>query len=104
MSNYKHELIIIISNHGFREEIMETAKLNGARGGTVIHGKSTATEETVKFFGITIQPDKDLILIVTKSEKKSAIMKSVSDNHGLNTEARALCFSVPVSETVGFNF
>lgn len=34
MSNYKHELIIIISNHGFREEIMETAKLNGARGGT----------------------------------------------------------------------
>lgn len=104
MSDYKHELIIVVSNQGFVDEIMETAKLNGARGGTVVHGRSTANEEAVKFFGITVQPEKELIFIVTSREKKSAIMKSITDTHGLNTEAKALCFSLPVSETVGFNF
>ena len=104
MSEYKYELVIIISNQGFVEEIMETAKLNGARGGTVVHGRSTATEEAIKFFGIKVQPEKSVILIVTTKEKKSAIMKAVTDNHGVNTEARALCFSLPVTETVGFNF
>lgn len=104
MSEHKHELIIIISNQGFVDEIMETAKLNGARGGTVLHGRSTATAEAVKFFGITVQPEKEIILIVTTKSKKSAIMKAITDKHGVNTEARSLCFSLPVSETVGFNF
>ncbi|MCK9471540.1 MAG: P-II family nitrogen regulator [Bacilli bacterium] len=104
MNDFKHELIVIISNHGFVDEIMETAKLNGARGGTVLHGRSTATEDAVKFFGIKVQPEKSIILIVTTKAKKSTIMKAVTDKHGVNTEARALCFSVPVSETVGFNF
>lgn len=104
MSSFKHELIIIISNQGFTEEIMETAKLNGARGGTVIHGRGTSNEETVKFFGIKVQPEKELLLIVTTEDKKSAIMKAVTDNHGFNSEARSLCFSLPVSEIVGFNF
>jgi hypothetical protein len=104
MSENNYELIIIISNQGFVDDIMETAKLNGARGGTVIHGKSTVQQDAVKFFGITVQPEKELILIVTTKEKKSEIMKAVANNHGVQTEARALCFSVPVSETVGFNF
>ena len=104
MSNYKHELIIIISNQGYADEIMETAKLNGARGGTVIHGRSTANEETVQFFGIKVQPEKELILIVTSKEKKSTIMKAVTDNHGFSSDAKSLCFSLPVSEIVGFNF
>lgn len=104
MTDHTLELIVIISNQGFKDEIMETAKLNGARGGTVLHGRSTANSETIKFFGIKVQPEKEVILIVTKKEKKSAIMKAVADNHGVNTEARSLCFSLPVLDSVGFKF
>ena len=104
MSEYMYELIIIICNHGFTDEIMQTAKLNGARGGTVLHGRSTATAEAVKFFGIKVQPEKSILLIVTTKAKKATIMKAVTDKHGLNTDANALCFSVPVSDAIGFNF
>ncbi|HHX00516.1 MAG TPA: P-II family nitrogen regulator [Acholeplasmataceae bacterium] len=104
MSSYKYELIIIISNQGHTDKIMETAKENGARGGTVIHGRSATNEEAVKFFGIKIQPEKELLLIVTTKDKKTNIMKAVSDKHGLSTDTKALCFSVPVSDIVGFNF
>jgi len=100
----KYELIMIICNHGYSEEIMESAKLAGARGGTIMHGRSTATHEEKKFFGITIHPEKDILLIVTTDIKKSDIMKSVVTNHGVETDAHSLCFSVPVDEVFGFNF
>lgn len=103
MENYILELIIIISNRGFKDEIMETAKQNGARGGTILHGKSSGTKEAMKFFGISIMPEKDLILIVTNKETKNQIMQAVSEKHGVHTNARALCFSLPVTDAVGFN-
>jgi len=104
MQSINYELIIVISNQGFVDEIMDTAKKAGARGGTIIHGKGTADEETAKFFGLTIQQDKELLLIVTKTIEKNKIMQAIVDNHGLDTNSRALCFSLPVTDVCGFNF
>lgn len=100
----KYELIVTICNHGYSEEIMESAKQAGAKGGTIMHGRSTAINETKKFFGITIHPEKDMLLIVTTEIKKTDIMKAIATNHGVATEAHALCFSVPVDDLIGFNF
>jgi len=104
MSNFQYELIIVISNQGYVDDIMETAKANGAKGGTVLHGRSATFKEAVKFFGITVHPEKELLLIVTKADVKAQIMKAIGDKHGIDTEARALCFSLPVTDLVGFNF
>lgn len=100
---FNYELIITISNIGYSDDIMKSAKKAGARGGTVVHGRGTADEETIKFFGLTIQPEKELLLIVTTVENKKDIMKIIIENHGLDTKAKALCFSMPVTETCGFN-
>lgn len=100
----KYELIIVICNHGFSEEVMETAKAKGARGGTIMHGRGTAQHEVKKFFGITIQPEKDIILIVVEESYKTVIMQAINANHGINEEPHAICFSVSVDEAVGFNF
>lgn len=104
MINIDYELIITISNHGFGDDIMKSAKKAGAKGGTIIHGRGTVSEEAVKFFGLTIQPEKELLLIVTKVESKKEIMQAILDNHGFDKEARALCFSLPVTDICGFNF
>ncbi len=104
MSQIKHELIIVISNHGFADDIMNSAKQAGAKGGTIIHGRGTADEETVKFFGLTIQPEKEILLIVTKAETKEDIMLAITSEHGVNQKARAVCFSLPIIDVCGFNF
>jgi hypothetical protein len=100
----KYELILTISNHGYSKEIMETAKLAGARGGTIMHGRSSTIDDAIKFLGITILPEKDIILIVTTVTKKKDIMLAISSKYGANTEAHGLCFSLPVDEAIGFNF
>ena len=67
----KHSLIIAIVNRGFAETAMEAAKSHVARGGTIVHARGTSTKETEKFLGITIEPEKDLLLILIGDDRKS---------------------------------
>ena len=101
MKNTNYELIIVVANHGHSEEVMDAARAEGAGGGTVIHAKGTGLERAEKFLGVSIADEKELILIVTKSESKSAIMKSIMDHAGLESKARSVVFSLPVTETAG---
>jgi len=103
MAKHTHDLIVSIVNHGYTDEIMNTARAAGARGGTVLHARGTAHEGTVKFFGISVQDEKEMILILADSENKVPIMQAISENHGLNSEARGIVFSMPVDEVMGLS-
>ena len=93
--------LTVVSNHGHSEEVMEAARAEGAGGGTVIHAKGTGLERAEKFLGVSIADEKELILIVTKTESKNAIMKSIMDHAGLASKARSVVFSLPVTDTAG---
>ena len=84
------------------DAVMDAAREAGARGGTVLHGKGTGSKDAEKFFRVSIAQEKELILIVAKSDEKAAIMKSIVTNAGVNTEAGAVVISLPVSEVAGF--
>jgi len=101
---FKFDLIFAIVNHGYSDELMNTAREAGASGGTVINARGQAHEGAVKFFGISVQDEKEIILILTSNEKKVAIMQAVSKAHGLNSEAHGIVFSVPVDNVIGPNF
>lgn len=102
-SDRTYELIIINVIQGFREETMEAAKAAGAKGGTVIHTKGIASPEAAKFLEITVQPERELILILARRDQKSAIMESVNKAVGINTKAKGIMFSVPVDEAIGLD-
>ena len=99
MPNY--EVILCIINAGFSEVVMDTAKKLGAGGGTVIHGRGTASKEAEKIFNITIQPEKEIIMILATTKIKDAIMKTLYDSVGVNTPAQGIAFSLPVDDVVG---
>lgn len=104
MGTILHELIIVISNKGHTQDIMNIAKESGARGGTIVHGKGTADQEISSFLGVKIQPEKELLLIVVPKALTKEIMKNIADQYGTHTETRALSFSLPVSNVCGFVF
>lgn len=101
MTEPKHELIITIVDRGGFEAVKEASKAAGARGGTLIHGLGLGGEEAAKFLGITIQPEKDIVLIVVDSEDREKIMQGILDNAGIRTEYRGICFSLPVDSALG---
>lgn len=103
MSNTKYELVLCIVNAGFSETVMDAAKEVGARGGTVIHARGTANREAEQFFNITIQPDKEIVMILVPSEIKDAVLHALYQGAGLKTAGQGIAFSLPVDEVVGLS-
>ncbi len=97
----RYELLIAIANQGYTEPVMNAARAVHAAGGTVIHAKGTGAQQAEKFFGVSLVPEKEMIFIVARKEKKNDIMKSIMDNAGVGTKAGAIVFSVPVTDTAG---
>ncbi len=101
MSNFSHEMICCIVNAGFSEAVMDAAKEFGARGGTVLHARGTANQEAEHFFKITIQPEKEMVMILVPAELKDSILHALYKSVGLNTAGQGIAFSLPVDEVVG---
>ena len=101
MPNY--EVILCIINAGFSEVVMDTAKKLGAGGGTVIHGRGTASKEAEKIFNITIQPEKEIVMNLVKKEIKDSILKGLYDTIGLDTNAQGIAFTLPVDDVIGIS-
>ena len=95
-------LIVAVANEGRTDTVMNAARAAGAAGGTVIHGKDTASEESAHFFNISIASEKEMIFIVSKKEQKAQIMRSVLEKAGPGTEAGAVLFSLPITSVEGF--
>jgi nitrogen regulatory protein PII len=104
MSDTKNDLIISIVNHGYSDEFMTTAREAGATGGTVLNARGLAHQGPVKFFGVFVQDEREIIIILTNREKKTPIMQAVSQAYGITTKAGGLIFSVPVDHVMGLCF
>lgn len=103
MSEYQHEAIFCIVNTGYSEAVMDAAKKLGARGGTVINARGTAGKEAETFFHITIQPEKEIVMILVPQEIKEDVMHALYKEVGLDTAGQGIAFSMPVDNVVGLS-
>ena len=101
--NNEFVVILCIINNGFSEIAMDAAKHCGARGGTVLHGRGTASKEAEKFFNISIQPEKEIVMILAKNDIKDAILHGLYNSVGSQTPAQGIAFALPVDEVVGID-
>ena len=101
--DYQYEMILCIVNAGFSDAVMDTARKLGAGGGTVIHARGTASKEAETLFRITVQPEKEMVMIVVPKEKKAPILAALYDSVGLETPGQGIAFSLPVDEAVGLS-
>ena len=99
MDEIKFELVICIVNAGFSQNVVEAARKAGARGGTIIRARGSANPEAEEFFGVTIQPDKELVLILVPASIKDEVLTTVYKESGLSQEGQGIAFSLPVERT-----
>lgn len=95
-----NSMILVTVNQGFTEEVMDTARKAGARGGTIIHARWAGSESAEEFYGITLQQEKEIIAILSPSEKRKEIMEAINSAHGLKTEARGTVCSLAIEDVV----
>ena len=101
-TNRAYELVVVITNKAYVETVMDAAYAAGAGGGTVVHARGAASSEQAdKFFGISLAPEREMIFIVLKSEIKNAVMKAISTTAGMQSAAKSVVFSIPVTSVAG---
>lgn len=96
-----YDLIIVVLNRGYSEEVMDVARASGAKGGTVLHARSYGTAGMEKFFGVTITPEKEMLMILAQADASCGIMAGIADKVGPETAACAISFSLPVNHAKG---
>ena len=96
----ENSMILVTVNQGFTEEVMETARKAGARGGTIIHARWAGSESVEEFYGITVQQEKEVIAIVSSAAKRKEIMEAINRNHGMKTEACGTVCSLAIEDIV----
>lgn len=98
---FEHELILCIVNVGFSDAVMEAARACGAGGGTVINARGTANKEAETFFKITIQPEKEAVMILVPGAIKDSVLRALYEKVGLQTPGQGIALALPVDGVVG---
>lgn len=101
LKDTKYELLVVIANQGYTNMVMDAAREVEEVGGTVIHAKGTGMEKAEKYLGVSLVAEKEMVFIVVKSGSKNRVMKAIMENAGLESRARAIVFSLPVTSTAG---
>lgn len=101
METTSYELILAIVNKGTTDLVMTAANHAGATGGTVSVARGTGNPDLAKFYGVVIQPEKEMVFIVVDRKIKDQVMKQIYEEAGLSTKGRGIIISLPITATAG---
>lgn len=99
----QHDLIVTIVNKGDSETVIEASKQAGARGGTILFGRGTGIHEQAKLFGITIEPEKDIILTLIERSKTRQVLDRIVQAVDLDRAGQGIAFIMKVDQVTGIS-
>ena len=103
MTDNEYSMIMAIVNQGFSEDVMNAARPKGASGGTVFHSRRIGNEEAMKFWKISVQEEREVVLILAQKEDKLAIMQEIGKQCGMKSKAQGIVMSLPVDGIAGLD-
>ncbi len=101
MTSNNHEVIFAIVNSGYAEDVMDVAREQGVRGGTILNARGVAKEEAAAFFGITLHAEKEILMMVVEKELRDQVLNAIYREMGMAKAAQGIAFSLPVSDVAG---
>lgn len=101
MSDTKYALIVATVNIGYSGDVMDAAREAGASGGTVIHSRWIGNQEAAVSWGLSMQEEKEIVLILSDTDKKVEIMSAISEKCGMRSEAKGIVLSLPIDAVMG---
>ena len=97
----KFEVIYAILNAGFADQAMVAAREVGAKGGTIIHARGSSNIGVDKKYGLTMTPDKEVLMILATTDEKDKIINAIYTASIKENNHKGIVFSLPIESTVG---
>jgi len=93
--------VFVIVDKGKGETVMDVAREAGARGGTIINARGSGIHETAVFLNMEIEPEKEIVLMLTPVDLTDRIVTAVRDGLKIDEPGNGIIFVQSVSETFG---
>ena len=93
--------ITVIVDRGKAEDVIDAATKAGSKGGTIINARGSGIHETSKVFAIEIEPEKEIVLIISKSDKTEDIISSIKEELEIEKPGNGIIFVQNISEVYG---
>ena len=99
----KYEAVFCVINAGFSDDVMFAARKAGAAGGTILKGRGTAPLEAEQLFKITVQPEKEIVMLLVPEDIKDNVLRELYQSVGLGNAGQGIIFSLPVDRALGLS-
>ncbi len=93
--------IFVIVYKGDAELVIEAANKAGSRGGTIINARGAGTHETTKVFAMDIEPEKEIVLILSEFESTQKIVDAINFELKIEEPGNGIVIVQNVSKTYG---
>ncbi len=101
VSKPMYQNIITIVNRGKAEDVIDAAKAAGSKGGTIINARGSGVNETTKLFNMDIEPEKEMVIILSKKEVTDAIVESIRKKLEIDQPGNGIIFIQNINKTYG---
>lgn len=99
--NIMYHIITIIVDKGKAEDVITAATKAGSKGGTIINARGSGIHETSKLFSMDIEPEKEIVIILSEADKTDGIVSLVRDNLKIDEAGNGIIYVQDANRTYG---
>ena len=85
------------------DPIVDAAKAVGATGATIIPARGTGMREAQTFFGLTLEDQTDIIMLVVEEHFVPTVMEAIETAGEFDKPGTGIAFVVPIDKVVGLS-
>lgn len=99
--NTMYHVITTVVDKGKAEEVIDAATKAGSKGGTIINARGSGIHETSKLFAIDIEPEKEIVIILSEENKTEEIVASIREHLKIDEPGNGIIYIQDVSKSYG---
>lgn len=96
-----YQKITVVVDRGNAERVMDTARAAGAKGGTILHGRGSTGQEAQKIFGIEIEEEKEVVVILTPGGITARVFDAIAQEMDIDAPGKGIMYVEPLAYTRG---
>lgn len=103
VKNSMYNIITVVVDKGEAESVIDAATRAGSKGGTIINARGSGAHETSKLFSMEIEPEREIVLIISENQLTESIVTSIREQLKINEPGNGIIFVQDVNKVYGLH-
>lgn len=97
----RFKVILASVKSDITDKVVDSAKEAGATGATIIPARGTGIREAKTFFGLSLEKQTDIIMLLVEEHILGKIMEAIGEAGEFNKPGTGIAFALPVDQVIG---